>query len=421
MPASPSSAPPATRPDLARFAWALLQRWEDADAPPADSWALDAQAALGDDETAARLAAAVRDWPYLGAHKRAATGLDVLAQLGTDAALTQLQDIATKMKAKAVKSRAELKLREVADALELTPDQLADRLVPHLDLTPDATFTLNYGPRRFVAGFDEQLKPYVLDESGTRRKDLPAPAASDDPHLAPAAQQRFTDAKKAVRKVATEQVRRLERAMVMQRHWTGADFRRTFLQHPLLWPIARRLVWLVAAPVSAASNAGTDGVGGLSGVDDISDLDTNDGVGGHSAMDGPDGDLGASGISAGRDSPGRDSPGRDSAGGIGAGGDSAGGTARAATARAATAEARASAAVVASAAGAVLRLLAPLSGSPRTAPLPALTTSPSTSLMMLPSCRSLTPCTWTCGRGRRSSPTMRSCNRSGSWLATSTR
>ena len=74
--------------DLARFAWALLQRWESADAPPAGSWALDAQAVLGDDETAVMLAAAVRLWPYEGAHKRAATGLDVLAQLGTDAALT---------------------------------------------------------------------------------------------------------------------------------------------------------------------------------------------------------------------------------------------------------------------------------------------------------------------------------------------
>ncbi|MEU0558439.1 DUF4132 domain-containing protein [Dactylosporangium sp. NPDC006015] len=227
--------------DLARFAWALLERWERADAPTADSWVLDAQALLGDDETAVRLAAAVRDWPY----QRAAAGLDMLAQLGTDAALTQLQDIAAKMKAKAVRARAELKLREVAEALDLTPDQLADRLVPHLDLTPDATLTLDYGPRGFVGGFDEQLRPYVIDEAGARRKDLPAPAAGDDPRLAPAARQRFAAAKKAVRKVAGEQARRLERAMVMRREWTGAEFRRTFLQHPLLWQLARRLVWLV--------------------------------------------------------------------------------------------------------------------------------------------------------------------------------
>ncbi|MDG6108578.1 DUF4132 domain-containing protein [Dactylosporangium aurantiacum] len=248
--------------DLARFAWALLQRWEAADAPPAGSWALDAQAVLGDDETAAMLAAAVRVWPYEGAHQRAAAGLDVLAQLGTDAALIQLQDIAAKMKAKAVRARAESKLREVAEALELTADQLADRLVPHLDLAPDATTTLDYGPRRFTVGFDEQLKPYVLDETGARRKDLPDPAASDDARLAPAAQRRFTDMKKVVRKVSTEQVARLERAMATGRQWTGAEFRRTFLRHPLLWPIARRVVWLVAPPPGEAGPAGAGPVGG---------------------------------------------------------------------------------------------------------------------------------------------------------------
>ena len=234
----------------------------------------------------------MRLWPYEGAHKRAAAGLDVLAQLGTDAALTQLQDIAAKMKAKAVRSRAELKLREVAEALELTADQLADRLVPHLDLAPDATLTLDYGPRRFTVGFDEQLKPYVLDETGTRRKDLPAPAVSDDARLAPASQRRFTDMKKVVRKVSTEQALRLERAMVTGRRWTGAEFRRTFLQHPLLWPIARRVVWLVSPP--AAELDTTD-----SG-DDFDSSDTGgdgfDGGASHLGGSNPGGNAGDGGL-----------------------------------------------------------------------------------------------------------------------------
>ncbi|MET7418725.1 DUF4132 domain-containing protein [Dactylosporangium sp. NPDC005555] len=304
--------------DLARFAWALLQRWEAADAPPADSWTLDAQALLGDDETAARLAAAVRDWPYRGAHQRAAAGLDVLALLGTDAALTQLQDIATTVKAKAVKARAELKLREVAEALDLTPDQLADRLVPHLDLTADATLTLDYGPRRFVAGFDEQLKPFVVDAAGTRRKDLPAPSASDDPRLAPAARQRFAEVKKTARKVAGEQVQRLERAMIMGRRWSGAEFRRTFLQHPLLWPIARRLVWLVApaiAPAVAGDVAGQSAVaeaagGGVAGQSEVSGV-VGGGVGGRGAVAG-----GGGGRSAGAGGDG----GRSAVSGVAGGG-----------------------------------------------------------------------------------------------------
>ncbi|MFI5910168.1 DUF4132 domain-containing protein [Dactylosporangium sp. NPDC051541] len=234
--------------DLARFGWEVLCRWEAADAPPAGGWALDAQAFLGDDQTAAGLAAAVRRWPYEGAHKRAAAGLDTLMHLGTEAALRELHDIATKVKAKAVRARAEANLTGVAEAIGLTAEALADRLVPHFGLAPDATMVLDYGPRKFVAGFDDQLKPYVADEDGTRRKDLPPTATRDDADLAAAAQARFTAAKKGVRKVATEQVRRLERAMAAGRRWTAPELRTVLLEHPLLWPLARRLVWITGAP-----------------------------------------------------------------------------------------------------------------------------------------------------------------------------
>ncbi|MFG2041156.1 DUF4132 domain-containing protein [Dactylosporangium sp. NPDC048998] len=230
--------------DLARLGWELLCRWEEADAPPAGSWALDAQAVLGDDESAAQLADLVQRWPYAGAHKRAAAGLDALAAFGTEAALRLLHELSTKAKAPAVRTRAGQNLTEAADALGLTSEQLADRLVPRFDLAADATTVLDYGPRRFVAGFDEQLKPYVADEDGARRKDLPPPAASDDAELAAAARQRFAAAKKGARKVATEQVRRLEQAMVGGRRWRAAEFRMVFLEHPLLWQLARRLVWI---------------------------------------------------------------------------------------------------------------------------------------------------------------------------------
>lgn len=50
--------------------------------------------------------------------------------------------------------------------------------------------------------------------------------------------------KKDVRTVASDQVRRLEAAMVAQRSWTMAEFRELFLRHPLLRHLVRRLVWL---------------------------------------------------------------------------------------------------------------------------------------------------------------------------------
>jgi hypothetical protein len=93
-------------------------------------------------------------------------------------------------------------------------------------------------------GFDEQLRPFVLDSDGTRRKDLPAPGAKDDQELAPAERKRFSALKKDVRTVASDQIRRLEAAMVAGRSWSEAEFRELFVRHPLVWHLVRRLVWL---------------------------------------------------------------------------------------------------------------------------------------------------------------------------------
>jgi hypothetical protein len=103
---------------------------------------------------------------------------------------------------------------------------------------------IDYGPRRFTVGFDEQLKPYVLDAEGKRRKDLPKPGARDDQELAPAEHKRFATLKKDVRAIASDQVHRLERSMVDQRTWTAEEFHTVLAGHPLLWHLVRRLVWI---------------------------------------------------------------------------------------------------------------------------------------------------------------------------------
>ncbi|MGH3374897.1 MAG: DUF4132 domain-containing protein, partial [Actinoallomurus sp.] len=232
------------RASLAAFGWEVFERWRTAGLPAKDAWALTALGWAGDDETVRRLTPVIRAWPGEGGHQRAVTGLDVLAAIGTEIALMHLNDIAQRVKFKALKVRAREKIEEVAEGLGLTSEQLADRLVPGFGLDEGGGLLLDYGPRRFAVGFDEQLKPYVLDQDGKRRKDLPAPGARDDAELAPAAKKRFADLKKDVRTVASVQVRRLETAMVAQRTWSVREFSRLFAGHPLMWHLARRLVWV---------------------------------------------------------------------------------------------------------------------------------------------------------------------------------
>ncbi|MGI5208816.1 DUF4132 domain-containing protein [Spirillospora sp. CA-108201] len=238
---------------LAEFGWALFRQWLDAGKPSKDAWALRQLGRTGDDDTVRLLTPVIRAWPGEGGHKNAVHGLDVLAEIGTDVALTHLHGIAQKVKFKGLQAEAQERIRQVAERLDLTTDQLADRLVPDFGLDDEGGMTLDYGPRRFLVRFDEQLKPFVADEDGRRRKSLPKPGAQDDPELAPAAFKAFAGLKKDVRAVAADQLRTLERAMVARRRWTPAEFGEYIVRHPLVWHIARRLVWLAEDGRTAAA------------------------------------------------------------------------------------------------------------------------------------------------------------------------
>ncbi|GAA3350926.1 hypothetical protein GCM10020358_78680 [Amorphoplanes nipponensis] len=228
---------------LAEFSWEVFQGWRTAGGDSKEGWVLEILGVAGDDETVRRLTPLILAWPGEGGHARAVTGVQILARIGTDVALMHLHGIAQRAKFKGLKAAAAQKMAEVAAGLGLSADQLADRLVPQFGLDAAGSMVLDYGARQFTVGFDEQLRPYVADSSGKRLKALPKPGARDDAELAPAAYQQFAALKKDVRTVATDQIRRLERAMVTGRRWTGAEFRQLFVAHPLLWHIVRRLVW----------------------------------------------------------------------------------------------------------------------------------------------------------------------------------
>ncbi|MEY9903899.1 hypothetical protein ABIA35_000105 [Catenulispora sp. MAP12-49] len=228
---------------LAAFAWALFENWRGVEYPAKESWAFDALRWFGDDEAVRRLSPLIRLWPGENGHQRAVAGLDVLADIGGTVALMHLYGISQKVKFKALKERATQRVTEIADDLGLTAEQLGDRLVPDLGLASSGTLSLDYGPRQFTVGFDEQLKPYAADQAGKRLKALPKPGAKDDAELAPDAYQRFSALKKDARTLAADQIARFELAMVTQRRWTSQEFREFFVEHPLLRHIVRRLVW----------------------------------------------------------------------------------------------------------------------------------------------------------------------------------
>ncbi|WP_229075180.1 DUF4132 domain-containing protein [Actinoplanes sp. DH11] len=226
---------------LGAFAWAVLEHCRAAEYPPKSGIALAAIAALGDDTTVADLVAVLPQWSSASARIRAA--MDVLAAIGTDVALTQLHRLSRRAATTGLREHATRLLAGTAATRGLSPEQLADRIVPDLGLDADGRTVLDYGPRRFTVGLDEQLRPWITAGDGRRLSRLPKPAAADDPALAPAAYARFAGLKKELKQVGGDRIRAVEDAMVTGRRWSAAEFRALFLDHPVMWQLTHRLLW----------------------------------------------------------------------------------------------------------------------------------------------------------------------------------
>jgi hypothetical protein len=223
---------------LARFAWSLYTS-----APSMEQWTFNALGLLGDDETVVRLLLEMTSWSRGFGSRTKDEALDVLAMIGGDFALASLHRFAEKGSPASFKRKARAKFHDVAQAMDLTADQLADRVVPKCGLDADGTLRLDYGVRSFGVGFDELLRPVVTDEAGKVLKALPKPGKRDVQELAAATYQRFTRLKSEVRTVAADQIKRLGQAMLTRRRWEPEDFTSYLVGHPLLRHVVRRLVW----------------------------------------------------------------------------------------------------------------------------------------------------------------------------------
>jgi hypothetical protein len=236
--------------ELAAFAWSIFEQWQIAGHPPKSNLAMVSLAALGDDTTVPALTGLFPGWATAAGRVR--TGLDVLAAIGTDLALLHLSRLSRRSRTAGFRRLAAERLTAVAEARGLLPEQLADRIVPSLGLDPDGRAVLDYGPRSFTVGLDEQLQPWIAGADGRRLARMPRPAAADDPELAPAAYRRFAEMRKEAKEVAGERLRAVEDAMVTERCWTAAEFRELFVRHPLMWQLTHRLVWTARDPGGVA-------------------------------------------------------------------------------------------------------------------------------------------------------------------------
>ncbi len=232
------------RPEmLDEFLWGVYDYWMDLGFPVKQKWVITALGLLGNDATAVKLAGIIRKWPGASQTARAVLGLQILATIGSDAALMQINSIAQKVQFKALKAKAQEAMETIAAARNLTGEQLADRLVPDCGLEAGGGRIFDFGPRQFRFVLGPDLKPMVRDGAGKLKDDLPKPNSKDDAELAKEAVAEWKELKKQIREVAGVQVRRLEQAMANRRRWAAEEFKQLFVAQPFMVNLARLVLW----------------------------------------------------------------------------------------------------------------------------------------------------------------------------------
>ncbi|WP_410671353.1 DUF4132 domain-containing protein [Amycolatopsis sp. cmx-4-68] len=245
---------------LSAFAWSLYRLWEAEDRPSKDAWAMDALGYFGDDTVADRLAPRIRAWPSEGAAPRAKRGADVLAVMNTERALGHLSALARNAKSGPLRRHAAAALDRVAADRGLLPEQLDDLLAPDLGLDGAQ---VEYRNVSYAVDLGDTRELVLRDPSGARLSALPKAANDEEKATASA----WNSLRRKAKPLIADQVARLEEAMVVQRRWSGGDFRSRIVAHPLLGRFARGLVWALDDRTAAVDALGdpVDPAGGLLG------------------------------------------------------------------------------------------------------------------------------------------------------------
>ena len=130
----------------------------------------------------------------------------------------------------------------IAEERGWTAAELADRTVPTLALDESDALPLPIGDKVFRLRLADDLTLALENPDGRSIAALPTPKDSNEAAAAKSGKARLSAARKELKQTIEVQTARLHEAMCVARRWDAADFVATFLEHPILSRLLRRLV-----------------------------------------------------------------------------------------------------------------------------------------------------------------------------------
>ncbi|MEJ1237117.1 DUF4132 domain-containing protein [Chryseolinea sp. T2] len=221
------------------FAKSLLKAFQDSNADVKIKYYLTMAALLGDNEMMSNLNSLFTKSMTDKRMKMAEYVVGALAMVGTDKALRLVETIYRKYASKkpAVSEAARGALDAAAKELNLTMDELSDRIIPNFDF--DGIYkTITIDGDEYRAFVNDEFKVNYLTDDNKIRKSLPSAASKE-------MKAEFKDIEKEIGVVSKSQTVRLEKYLVEERRWTSDDWTRFFFNNPIMSVYAMKLLWSV--------------------------------------------------------------------------------------------------------------------------------------------------------------------------------
>ncbi len=164
------------------FAVEILKQFAATKADAADRWVLAVSGLLGDDRVVPTLNSLIQHWADSARGKMAEFGVQALALLGTDVALTTVDALSLRyrIKNKNIGAAAVEAFADAAERRGLTVDELGDLVVPWLGFEPGKPRNVEAGGKRFQVAVSPDWKLSYHDiEKNKAVSSLPRSAAKE--------------------------------------------------------------------------------------------------------------------------------------------------------------------------------------------------------------------------------------------------
>lgn len=228
--------------ELEGFVKVVFGKWLDLGAQAKTKWVLYFTAIHGGNGIVNDLLHYIKEWGENARGAIASEAVKALALNGSPIAFINVDNISRKFKNKQVRGAAAEALREAAEQLGITTEELQDRIVPDLGFNEDRYREFDYGSRQFRVYISPALELEILN-GDKKVKSMPKPGANDDAEKANPAYEDFKELKKQLKTVVTNQKQRLEYVMLCDRKWSAEGWERLFVKNPIMHSFAIGLIW----------------------------------------------------------------------------------------------------------------------------------------------------------------------------------